>query len=608
MVKVIFINPNTRSYHNVLLTVLPPLGILSISSVLLKNGIDVKVIDADIHNYTHEDILRELQYFNPDIIGITMTTFQKQSAFDTAKYIRSNFRNSIIVAGGYHPSAVKDVILKECKSIDCIVFGEGEITFLEMVRSIEKSKGLKGIEGLIFREGDTIISNPPRARIQNLDTLPYPALHLVQPLSQYPGAYPVGCHPTIHIMASRGCPFNCTFCCKAIWGKDTIFYSPEYILKEIKWLQDEFGIREIFFTDDTLNLNRNWFEKICNGIISESLNKKCRLKAPFRANERLLDINLLKIAKKAGFWMIFFGVESGNQNILNIIKKGLTLGEIERAFQLTKKAQILTYASLMVGNLGESVKTVKDTIKFAKKIDPDFVGFALALPLPGSEFYTIAKKNNLFKVDFEDYFFNTSAINLKGFSEGQVEELTKRAVDELKDYKKSPIRKFRKLLKYGIKSLKNDSNSYTDYYPIANPPEIDQLNTEITMGVNDGDALGFGWHLLENWPPNIRWTKHTAVAYLKNDETLPFLSFKIVGRNPLCEQSIKIVTGYNDIQFSTDRSVMNIVKFKFKNKEKLPYIKLLISTRETWIPDNNMKNGDCRELGVAIEKIWLSKT
>ena len=136
------------------------------------------------------------------------------------------------------------------------------------------------------RDGPDIISNDPRAPIDDLDSIPRPALELAGRIRRYPGAYPVGARPSIHIMASRGCPFQCTFCSNPVWERKLRRRSPQSILDEVEDLITGFGVREVFFQDDTFNIDRRWFESICNGLIERGLNKKAIFKAPFRANER----------------------------------------------------------------------------------------------------------------------------------------------------------------------------------------------------------------------------------------------------------------------------------------------------------------------------------
>ncbi len=595
MTRVLFINPNTR-HLGTILTFYPPLGVLYISSVLREKGYDVKMVDADIDDIGPAEIRRIVSEYAPFVVGITMNALQSRSAFETADLIREEDDKIRIVVGGPHPSALRGDILRRCRSIDAVVYGEGEVTFLELVRAFEEGRSLNGIEGVCFRHGEEIVVNEPREPINDLDSLPRPALDLVAPIRRYPGPYPVGARPTMYVMASRGCPFRCTFCSNPVWGRRVRFRSADSVLSEVEWLREKFKVREVFFQDDTFNLNRDWFESICEGIIERGLNEKIVFKAPFRADEKLLDSEMLRLARRAGFWMIFYGVESGNQDILNSLKKNLTLEEIERAFKLTKRAGIKTYASFMIGNLGETRATVQDTIEFVKRIDPDYYGFAIATPYPGSEFYALAERQGYLEPGFEEYDLSKYVLKTERFAPGEVEELVDHAHASLEGHRRSRIYRLRRLLRGSDRRVQED-----DYFPALRAPDDELLAREVVMGENDWDVLGPGWYAMENWPPKVRWTGKRATAYLKKKD-----------ENQLC---MRVVTACDNLKFKlyTNNKVDAFVlrsddwrtlRVPLREVEGNP-LKVEIEVDETWIPDEMIKNGDRRELGVAVERIWL---
>lgn len=597
MTNILFINPNTR-YLGQKLTVFPPMGILYISSMLIEAGFDVKVLDADTDNLSFSDIQSVVSEYRPKIIGITMNTLQSRAAFEIAEQLKK--QNDLkIVVGGPHPSALKGDILKRCEAIDAVVFGEGEKTFLELARTIDDACGLETVKGICFREDNEIRTNEPREQISDLDELPFPALHLLNPIRRYPGAYPVGARPTIQLMASRGCPFQCTFCSNPVWEKRMRLRSPESILSEVKWLRENFKVKEIFFQDDTFNKDREWFEAICNGLIETRLNEKIIFKSPFRANERLLDSDLLKLAKKAGFWMIFYGVESGNQTVLDAIKKNLRLKELERAFRLTKKAGIKTYASFMVGNPGESRATVQDTINFAKKIDSDYYGFAIAMPYPGSEFYRLAKESGWLKEDIGDYNLNKYILNAPNFGSGEVEELVRYAYESLEGYRNSRVYKLRK--KFSVRS--SLPIQCQDYFPVIEPPDEDILDEKIVMGENDWDVLGPGWYAVEKCTPKFRWTGKLATAYLKGGKGAIQLCIRAM---TVCEGlELRFSAGNRKTEAELKSSQWTVLKLALNDQKRDPRIKVGIEVNRTWVPDEIIKNGDMRSLGVAVQRIWL---
>jgi radical SAM superfamily enzyme YgiQ (UPF0313 family) len=598
--RILFINPNTRD-QGVQLSVYPPLGILYISSVLINEGYEVRVLDADFDNLTHQNILDFILRFSPEIIGITMNTLQYRSVLSTAKNIKRCYPEIKIVVGGPHPSTVKGELLERSASFDYVVYGEGEKTFLELIRAIENDNSLKSVNGICYRNDDAVETNKPRELLKNLDEIPFPSWDLVYPISRYPGPYPVGARPTIQVMASRGCPFLCSFCSNPVWGRSVRMRSPESILSEVEFLQKNYGVKEIFFQDDTFNINRQWFETICQGIIEKKLNDKIIFKTPFRANKNLVDYKMLKLAKTAGFWMIFYGVESGNQNILNGINKNLKLEEIERAFKLTKKADIRCLSAFMIGNLNETRETVKDTIKFAKKIDPDYYGFSIAMPYPGSEMYNQAKKSGLLKCDYEDYQINKYILKSKEFHDGEIEQFVDIAVNSVVENKNSFL--------YTLKNyIKGDFSFHQyqllDYHPILKCPSIEILSTTIIMGNNELGVLGLGWYSLESWPEQIRWTGKKALAFLKKEPQSTKINFKIMSYFENLTFKISINGKRNIFHINTtDWRIYSVPLNGEKNKLCL---EIVIEINKTWTPaTHKFFNKDFRKLGVAVERIWI---
>lgn len=421
----------------------------------MKNGHEVRFIDADIDNLGHEEIKGILENEKPGLIGITVNIIMVKAAYELAQFLKKHF-NTPIVVGGPYPSAVIGKIFEECDKIDFVVFGEGEETTLELVKCLEGFCKFSDVAGLAFRiDGKTHI-NKWRSYINDLDTIPFPAFELIDNITKYKGTYPVGGHPSLLVFGSRGCPFSCTFCNDSVWRSRNRKRSPENIVREIEVLRDKYKIKELFFQDDTLNLDRKWFEKICDLIIEKELNKEISFKAPLRANRKLVDEALLKKARKAGFWMLFYGVESGDPRILATISKDLQLEEIERAFRLTRKAGIRTLASFMIGNLEEDKESIGKSIDFFKKIDPDYGGFSIATPFPGTAFYNEGLKKGLMQeFDFKTFQFGKAVVNTGYLNPEEVEELQRHIYEKISNYKKSFKRKttafFSNVLPEGVK-------------------------------------------------------------------------------------------------------------------------------------------------------------
>ncbi len=435
----------------------PSGALVLIGTMLDKLGHNIKIIHMASEALGLLELKNIIITFKPDIVGITINTFQTKSAKEISKIVKEVDENILVVVGGPHPSALKIKIFNSFPCVDVVVVGEGEHTFLEIV----EGKDLKEIKGICF---DNKI-NEPRPRAKDLDYIPLPNLDLVGfNENKFVGVLPVGAQPSMYIMASRGCPYQCTFCNKSIWGNTTIFRKPEMILKEIKWLHEKYGIKEIFFQDDTSNLNRKWTEQIFKLIIDNKLNKDIMYKIAFRADEKLVDEELLRLAKKAGFWLIFYGVESGNQEMLNMMKKGLTVEEIKRAFRLTHKVGLKTIASFIIGLPGENKKTLEDTFSLWKELKPYVTGYSPVIPFPGTELEKdIIKKGHLLVTDYDEYSPDKFII--------RTDDLTK---EDLEYYRA-------KILNRISVVHKKDSETYDSQQRILKKTIIDCLKNPMTI-------------------------------------------------------------------------------------------------------------------------------
>ncbi|MGA2090778.1 MAG: radical SAM protein [Endomicrobiales bacterium] len=394
MKKILLVNPSENSSskkHEAY----PSGALLLIGTMLTERGHHVSIIHMTGEGQTIEGLERRIVDMQPDIVGITMNTFQTVSARRISESVKKINPKTLVVTGGPHPSALKTEILTDFPHIDVAVIGEGEHTFMEIVADAD----LHTLAGICYEGRE----NAARPYAENLDYLPLPDLSLVN-MRMFAGADPVGAYPSMFIMASRGCPFQCTFCNKSIWGGKVRLRKPELVVREIEWLHSRYGIREIFFQDDTFNLRRQWTEEICHRIMEKGLHKKMVFKTPFRANKELVDEALLGLMKAAGFWLIFYGVENGNQQMLDAMGKGLKIEDIKRAFRLTHAAGIKTIGSFIVGMPGETEETVNDSIALFNEIRPYVTGCAAAMPFPKTVFeQEVIKRGHRLISDYDQY-------------------------------------------------------------------------------------------------------------------------------------------------------------------------------------------------------------
>ncbi|MBN2421478.1 radical SAM protein [Candidatus Woesearchaeota archaeon] len=410
--KILLLHPsNQEVYQNIQQSVTkldkksaktPPIGIMYLAAVLKQNNYDVEILDAEASNLNLQETLKEIRRINPDILGMTCTTPLYNAALIIAKDLRKDNKQMKIVLGGPHISALPYESVSN-PEIDFIVKGEGEYSFLNLVKGIEKSKNeknydfsqLKGIGYLI--DGKPFLT-PPQELIQNLDELPFPARELTD-MDKYLKLY-TGKKYSL-MVTSRGCPYQCIFCDSVItFGKRTRFRSPDNVIAEIKELVEKYGITDITFSDDTFTLDKERTIEICKKIVENNLDIKFICSS--RANT--IDEERLEWLKKAGCIQITFGIESGDDNILRIIKKGITTDMARKAIALVKKYGIGTHASYMLGNPGETLETVRKTINFARELDTDYAQFSIATPFPGTEMWDMASKQGLIKIkDFSKF-------------------------------------------------------------------------------------------------------------------------------------------------------------------------------------------------------------
>lgn len=312
---------------------------------------------------------------------------------------------ALSIAIGPHVTALPSETLLEYPGLDFLIRGEAEESLEELIFTLENGGDLNNVRGIGFRsEEGVVIVTEPRPPIENLDSLPYPR-HDLLPMDRY--RLPLIGNRYTFVMASRGCPFNCIFCRSPVmWGKKVRKRSPENIIGELKLLAG-MNVTNIIFHSDTFTLDRKWTIELCKRIIDESL--PIRWMTNSRANT--VDREMLAWMKKAGCWMIAYGFESGSQQILNNVKKEITIDQIKNAANLTKEVGIKIWGYFILGLPGETKDTIDETIRLSKDLPLDLVNFAVGAPYPGTEFFEYVDTHGyLNSKNWEDFDQNYSAI------------------------------------------------------------------------------------------------------------------------------------------------------------------------------------------------------
>ena len=421
-------------------TPVPPLGLAYLASCSEKIGNKVKIIDSVIMDYNFEDIEKEIKNFDPNLIGATSPTQHIYNALKIVKIAKENNPNCVTVLGGPHPTVTAKETLQENKFVDVIVRGEGEATFVDLLENISNLHRVKGIS---YREKDKIIENMAREYISDLDSLAFPAYHLL-PMEKYKIKYvrfDLGRVGSIGdqycaISTCRGCPYNCSFCSsRALWGKKWRARSAENVIDEIKFLKDKYNVKIIDFMDDTFTINKERVLKI------SELTKKEGIDISWTACTRvnLFDKDIAKSFKKGGCRLINFGLESANQQTLDFLQKGFTIDDSLKAVKNAKEENLNVAANFIIGVPGENRKMINKTILFAKKLNLKAPTFSILNPLPGTKIYENAKQNNLLLTkDWSSYTPFESVLNLKNISPVELKRLQLKSylVCYYLDYKK----------------------------------------------------------------------------------------------------------------------------------------------------------------------------
>ena len=406
--RVLLINP--KSSLPIETRTSPSLGLAYLAAVSEQAGHQVRVYDGDVEDLPLEAALRELE---PHIVGITANTTQITAAWRDAAMSKS-VSNAPVILGGPHPTVLPEESAAK-PFVDAVVRSEGEATWIEILSRLDQAEpkaGMSwdGIAGITFRQADgSVVSAPDRPPIpvEELDTMPFPAWHLFR-LDRYTNLQPAVDQVSGHslpILTSRGCPYRCTYCSQ-IGPRRWRARSMTSVIAEWRWLVQEQGAVEIGVLDDSFNINRQRVLDICRALMDEGLSHVPWIMINgIRAN--LADEELLGAMKRAGCIRTAFGVESGNQAILDtVVDKHLTLDQVRSAFRAARAVDLETIGFFIIGLPGETEATMNDTIRLACELDPLVANFSIATPFPGTQMYdTVKAQGRLLAKTWDDFVF-----------------------------------------------------------------------------------------------------------------------------------------------------------------------------------------------------------
>ncbi len=367
-----------------------PDGILSVAACLKREGHEVRILDGAFK--THEMILGEIERIEPEYVGIHSNTPLWNKAKRTARDIRKLNNDIFIELGGPLSIAWKEKCLEDCEAFDAVDIGEGELTTVAVLKRLEKKEELDKVPGTIFRRRSNgeIVANPPRPLIENLDIIPFPAIELLDGRERYvspPGTFRR--QPIINVHSSRGCVNDCIYCFQISrnveprYARKIRYRSAKHVVDEIEQRVKEFGYKEVRFLDDNFIASQRRVEDICEEI------HRRKIDITWFCSSRvdLVSREILKKMKAAGCWAILYGVESGVQKNLDVLRKRITLDEVRNAVRWTKEVGIKVYTPFIFGIPGETFEEGLQTIDFAIELDPYIANFNTLTPLPGTDLF-----------------------------------------------------------------------------------------------------------------------------------------------------------------------------------------------------------------------------
>ncbi len=399
-----------------------PVSLAIIAAVLENEGFEVKLDDCIVNEIDFPQLQQELKRFKPDLIVINTATPSIVTDLKVASLAKKANPKCKTVVFGIHVTALPEESLKMEPALDCVVRGEPEITIKDIALAIRKKRGLEKIKGISFKKGKKIVHNPDRPPLENLDKLPFPAWQHIK-INRH--LMPFKNTPFLLVATGRGCPYQCKFCAdKTFYGMRLRLRSPKSVVDEIEWVGKKFGVKDFLFWSESFTINHQFAQSVAQEIIRR------RLKVSWVCNSRVdtVDYPLLKKFAQAGCWMIGYGIESGEQKVLDMMEKGTTLKQAKRAVQDAHRAGLEVTGHCVIGYPGETRKTTQQTIEFAKNLDLDFVQFYCAVPFPGSDLFDLAKKENW--ITSEDWGFfeqNFSVLTTPNLKAEEVMELRRQA-------------------------------------------------------------------------------------------------------------------------------------------------------------------------------------
>jgi radical SAM superfamily enzyme YgiQ (UPF0313 family) len=379
---------------------IPGIGTLTLAAVARAAGHRVHIVDGKRSGTPVAEVATKIVALAPDHVGISATTISIHNAARIAAQVKAQLPGAVITVGGPHVSAVPERTLAMFSGFDYGVVGEGERSYLDLIARLAAREDPRGVEGLVYRDGDEVRANPraPYLDGDDLDRLPEPAWDLVPefPLRFQPNVFNYRATPVASVVTSRGCPFSCTFCDRSTSGRKGRFHSVDYVVAMCRRLAS-LGVRHILFYDDLFTVNRRRVVELCERFLGEgfTFTWSCN------SHPNLLDPPTLDLMRRAGCWQIAYGIESGSQRVLDVVKHEVKIPRMLATLRETRAAGIRVKGLLMMAHPTEDEDSLGETVEFLRRAPLDLAQVTKFTPYPGTPSYPTVHQHGSFEEDWE---------------------------------------------------------------------------------------------------------------------------------------------------------------------------------------------------------------
>ncbi len=406
----------------------PPLGLLYLASYLRESfPCEIRLVDMQLNVPDISPVLREMEAFSPDLVGISAMTANSREMYELAGGVKRLGPSMPVVVGGAHPTSYRRETLADM-NIDYLVSGEGEIPFLRLVKCLAGEGCLEEIPGLSYRRDGEVVHNELQPFHEDLDQLPFPAYDLV-PLDTYHKLPRVGViyarKRYATMISSRGCPYRCAYC-HQIHGKKNRVRSPGNVVAEIRELKETFGIDEIVFVEDMFNLHRDRTQEIARRIIEEGLD--IRMHFPIGLRGDIMDEDTIQLLKRAGLYRCMYAIETATPRLQKLIRKNLDLERVLKVIDQTARAGVLTHGAFMLGFPTETETEARRTVETALASSLHTAAFYRVVPFRGTYLAELAEKDGKeIPEDFSSFEFHKTKLNVSRMQDDTLDRLKKEA-------------------------------------------------------------------------------------------------------------------------------------------------------------------------------------